>query len=293
MTQRPSYTTADLDRMDKAEAARLYATSSLSEDQLLYVMKATTNSALKVAETNVQTEMLKTMERQNEYALFSWKKEADIFEKSFDEISKRSCLPETKIELQRTLDNRSKSKFPLSQDMVYILTSLLHLNGENPHIILADLLLNKSADERLMIHNWAIHRDPSTPETMKDAMAKAISSGKLRFPLFFGSRMTEQNRMLLEEALSAKQASENPDVFAMASMQGGGPPMSNRKKKDQFTKSASLFEAPPTHGRATLVGGDPWIAVVDTNREAVGYWDGADIQGVLNNVRPEALNLEV
>ncbi|KAH9600859.1 hypothetical protein LSM04_009505 [Trypanosoma melophagium] len=68
---------------------------------------------------------------------------------------------------------------PLSQDVAFILMTLLYSGSSYPHLVLADMLLNMVPDDRLTMRNWAVQRDAN--DLMKDSMSFAIASGKLLF----------------------------------------------------------------------------------------------------------------
>ncbi|KAH9593541.1 hypothetical protein LSM04_009399 [Trypanosoma melophagium] len=126
--------------------------------------------------------MLATLRMDSVYKLKPWRQQADEYMKRYGELFLRAAKPETPAELRRNFEERIKSNMPLSQDVAFILMTLLYSGSSCPHLVLADMLLNMVPDDRLTMRNWAVQRDAN--DFMKDSMSFAIASGKLPFPLF-------------------------------------------------------------------------------------------------------------
>ncbi|ORC85166.1 uncharacterized protein TM35_000371390, partial [Trypanosoma theileri] len=111
----------------------------------------------------------------------------------------REKTPEIRAFLQQAFVERMKSNNPFSQEVSFILMTLLYSGSNHPHLVLADMLLNMSAEERLATHNWWVYQNAN--ELIQVSMSIAIASGKLAFPLFPGKQMDTQNRCLIEDAM--------------------------------------------------------------------------------------------
>ncbi|KAH9600860.1 hypothetical protein LSM04_009505 [Trypanosoma melophagium] len=140
------------------------------------------------------------------YKLKPWRQQADEKTQRFDELYIRAAKPGSPADLRRNFEERIKSNMPLSQDVAFILMTLLYSGSSYPHLVLADMLLNMVPDDRLTMRNWAVQRDAN--DLMKDSMSFAIASGKLLFPLFPGTEMDTQNRCLIEDAMGVKRMTE-------------------------------------------------------------------------------------
>ncbi|ORC84448.1 uncharacterized protein TM35_000441040 [Trypanosoma theileri] len=226
--------------------------------------------------TTLNEALLSTLLRENMYKLQPWRQQADEYSRRYDDLFQRVEKPEIHAILVKTFEERMKSNMPLSQDVAFILMTLLYSGSNHPHLVLADMLLNMSPDDRRTMHNWAVYRDAN--DFVKESMATAIASGKLAFPLFPGTEMDTQNRCLIEDAMGAKRLAD----MGEKTMEGGGPSETNEFSKKQtgkslYSRSDALYDQSP-HATKSLCGGEPFIPVFDGNNNQAGYWDGAPVK---------------
>ncbi|ORC85643.1 uncharacterized protein TM35_000331000 [Trypanosoma theileri] len=204
-----------------------------------------------------------------------WRQQADKYIQRRDVLKARAKKPEIRPLLQQAFVERMKSNNPFSQEVSFILMTLLYSGDKNPHIMLADMLLNMSAKERFPTHNWWVYRNAN--EILQDSMSKALASDNLIFPLFPGRQMDTQNRCLIEDAMGAKRLADM-GATNMEALQF------------LYPKSRALFaQSPPATN--VLSGGEPFIPVLDGNNNQAGYWDGAPVKERFDQLQKEIQSL--
>ncbi|ORC90009.1 uncharacterized protein TM35_000102770, partial [Trypanosoma theileri] len=207
-------------------------------------------------------EIIATFQRDSLYKTDPRSQQADKHIQRRNVLKAIAKKPEIRALLQQALVERMKSNNPFSQEVSFILMTLLYSGSSHPHIMLADMLLNMSAEERLATHNWWVYQNAN--ELIQDSMSTAVASGNLIFPLFPGKQMDTQNRCMMDEAVEV-QRPPNTGATNMEALQF------------LYPKSRAFFAQSPPATNA-LSGGEPFIPVFDGNNNQAGYWDGAPVK---------------
>lgn len=226
--------------------------------------------------------VLANLQRDSLYKLKPWRQEADECRQRRSILYARAENPETRGKLKKAFVERMKSNNPFTQELSFILMTLLYSETSHPHVVLADMLINMSAAERLGTHNWWVQNNAN--ELIQESMSTAIASGNLAFPLFPGTEMDTQNRCMMEEAVEVRR----PADTGVITMEGGG--LSGQTMQLYYPKSRALFAHPPPTTKV-LRGGEPFIPVLDGNKNQAGYWDGAPVKERFDQLQREIQNL--